>query len=349
MRDDRPLEQRAGTDLPRVDEAGSRTDLARRLGSLPDGHPSSRYETDGTPRETGVQLRDLDTSSEDDDARAPDRRPPFTDAEWSEHVPDTRARLDKACSDDLLSNRQHTTPPDHTEWTPDRNRLQGQLVADLYERARDVPCSGLAIIAGGLGGAGKSTVLEKHAGIDRSQYLTINPDDIKEEMARRGMIPVIEGLSPMEASQLVHEESSFIAKRLALLATADRKNLIWDITMASQPKTERRIDELRANGYRVDGIFVDIPVETSIRRADARHREGENDYRAGIGLGGRYVPPEVIEAQVDPDWGSQNRKTFEGVSQRFDHWSRYDNSVDGRSPVLEASTPDPKNNEETAS
>ena len=38
-------------------------------------------------------------------------------------------------------------------------------------------------MAGGLGGAGKSTVLEKYAGIDRSKYLTINPDDIKEEMA----------------------------------------------------------------------------------------------------------------------------------------------------------------------
>ena len=41
-----------------------------------------------------------------------------------------------------------------------------------------------------------------------SQYLMINPDDIKEEMARRGMVPEIEGLSPMEASDLVHEESS---------------------------------------------------------------------------------------------------------------------------------------------
>ncbi len=48
----------------------------------------------------------------------------------------------------------------------------------------------------------------------------INPDDIKEEMAKRGMIPEVGGLSPMEASDLVHEESSDVAKRLAVRACA---------------------------------------------------------------------------------------------------------------------------------
>jgi hypothetical protein len=47
-------------------------------------------------------------------------------------------------------------------------------------------------MVGGLGGAYKSTVLEKHAGIERSQYLTINPADIKEAMAERGLIPEVE-------------------------------------------------------------------------------------------------------------------------------------------------------------
>ena len=55
-------------------------------------------------------------------------------------------------------------------------------------------------------------------------------------MARRGMIPEVEGLSPMEASDLVHEESSYLARQLALRAQADGKNLIWDITMSDQEK-----------------------------------------------------------------------------------------------------------------
>jgi predicted ABC-type ATPase len=196
--------------------------------------------------------------------------------------------------------------------------------------------------------AGKSTVLSSHAGIDRSRYLTINPDDIKEQMGRRGLIPHVEGLSPMEASELVHEESSFIAKRLALRATADQKNVIWDITMSRQDSTEDRIDNLHAAGYSVTGIFVDIPVETSVRRAEFRHRSGHEEYRAGIGLGGRYVPPEVIRAQADDDWGSKNRKTFEAIRHRFDQWSCYDNSVDGRPPVLAGASQPDENREERA-
>ena len=190
-------------------------------------------------------------------------------------------------------------------------------------------------MAGGLGGAGKTTILTQYAGIDMSQYLMINPDDMKEEMARRAMIPEVRGLSPMEASELVHEESSYLANQLALRAQSDGKNLIWDITMSSKESVTKRINELTSAGYtHIAGVFVDIPVEISLRRIESRHREGHSQYRAGNGLGGRYVPPEVIESQRDQEWGSKNMRAFDAVKQRFSNWSIYDNSVDGRQPVL---------------
>jgi predicted ABC-type ATPase len=324
---------RANADLRAVPDRP--VDLRDRLDRLPPGHPSSPYETDGTPRRPSPRPPESNADDQDRRRDSPEERVvPLDDAEWAEHVTEVRDGLADAATEGRATNWRHTVDPDHQQWSPERNRVQGAIVADLYERVRDVPCEGHAIIAGGLGGAGKSTVLGSHAGIDLSRYLTINPDDIKEEMARRGLIPHVEGLSPMEASELVHEESSFIAKRLALRASADQKNVIWDITMSSLDSTERRIDGLQEAGYSVDGIFVDIPVETSVSRAEFRHRSGHEDYRAGIGLGGRYVPPEVIRAQADDDWGSGNRKTFEAVRYRFGQWSRYDNSVDGRAPVL---------------
>jgi predicted kinase len=334
VRTDQPGAAEGLADLKSLPErSGDRDELRQRLQRLPPGHPSSPVEADGTPRppEAGLRCRE---PSDVGEIREPDRQP-LTDAEHAEHVSEVRARLDKARADGLATDQQHTTDPDNEQWIYDRVLMQDGIITDLYTAASDVQCDRRAILAGGLPGAGKTTVLDQHASIDRSRFLTINPDDIKEEMAKRGMIPEVAGLTPMEASDLVHEESSYIAKQLALRATADGKNVIWDITMSSRASTESRIGDLRAAGYsQVEGIFVDIPIEVAIHRSDARHREGHDGYNAGRGQGGRFVPAEVIAAQADPDWGSCNRKTFEQAKPHLDAWLHCDNSVDGRRPVL---------------
>jgi predicted kinase len=259
----------------------------------------------------------------------------LTDKEWAEHVVEVRDKLEKAHSDGLATDHVYTIDPDREQWTSERDKVHGEIVRYFYDRAAEVPCEHRAIVAGGLGGAGKTTVLTEQAEINLAEYLTINPDNIKEELARRNLIPNIEGLSPMEAADLVHEEASAIAKQLARLAQSDGRNVIWDITMSSLESTQRRIDSLRSAGYsNVDGFFVDIPLETSVRRTQFRHREGHEKYRLGEGSGGRYVPPEVIREQADQDWGSKNRRTFEIMKKSFNSWRLYDNSIDGRRAVL---------------
>jgi predicted kinase len=297
---------------------GSREDLQQRLERLPPGHPSSPYNADGSRRPPPPCLRDYELPPPDGKRSpgtdpylkpvprpdnptretAPPRAEPLTDAEHADHIRDVEQRLDWARSEGLATDYRYTTDPDRTQWVVERAVLHRDLLDDLYSRAADVPCDCRAIMAGGLGGAGKSTVLEGHAGVDRSGYVTINPDDIKEEMSKRGLIPEVAGLTPVEASDLVHEETSYLAKQFAARALADGKNVIWDITMSSESSTASRLDYLKGAGYRATGIFVDIPVEVSVQRADNRYREGHEDYRNGKGQGGRYVPPEVIRSQA---------------------------------------------------
>ena len=352
---------RAPGDSPAADappETDSRSDtpdgsrhLRDRLERLPPGHPSSPYEADGSRRESAPRLRELDADTDDDadgdsisdDAwsalesdspRPADTSGPYTDAEWNDHREHVRIRLADANRHGLSTEVQYGVDEDGEAWLASRRALHGAIIDDIYAGASDVPCEYKAIVAGGMAGAGKTTVLEGHARIDRSQYLTINPDDIKEELAKRSLVPTVEGLSPMEASDLVHEESSHIAKQLAIRARADGRNIIWDITMSSSITTERRIDDLRGAGYTsVTGIFVDIPVDVSIARAEARHRHDEDLFRAGEGLGGRYVPEEYITSRANEEWGSKNRRTFEELKPRFDDWTIFDNGVDDRDPI----------------
>jgi predicted ABC-type ATPase len=319
--DRRAIEDQAA--LPDQPAPWSREDLRQRLDRLPDWHPSApgHWERSAGNLEGGLP----------DGPR--EQLKPLTDAEHADRVRDIRDRLADARNRGLATEGRYLDPKDN-QWTTERQLIHRDLVDDLYESAADVPNDHKTIMAGGLGGAGKSTVLEKHANVDRSQYLTVNPDDIKEAMSLRGLIPAVEGLSPMEASDLVHAESSYVAKRLARRAMDDGKNIIWDITMSSTASTEQRLDDLNRAGYSTTGIFVNIGIAEAVRRADARHRKGYEDYRAGSGLGGRYVPPEVIEAQADPEWGSRNRRTFEQVKSRFMDWAVYDNSIAGRDPEL---------------
>lgn len=268
-----------------------------------------------------------------------ERKPPLSDAEYQEHTARVEQKLREAVAAGMATDRVHTLDVRGEIWSPDRAAVHKDIVQGILAKAAHVPNDGKMVIAGGLGGAGKTTVLKGHAGVDPGRYLTLNPDDVKEEMARRGMIPHVEGLSPMEASPLVHEEASHITSMAARQALRERRNLLWDITMSSHRSASKRIDDARAHGYsHVRGVFVDIPAESSVQRAMARHRRGMEKHRNGEGHGGRYVPPALIRKAAGTGQKSANRQAFESLRPRFDRWDVYDNSVHGRAPVRLASS-----------
>lgn len=95
------------------------------------------------------------------------------------------------------------------------------------------------------------------SGTDLSRYLPVSIDAVLERMAACGMIPAVEGLSPMEAAQLVHAEAQFVAKRVAMLAMADGRNLLLEVSMASRASTDSWIAALHATGYAITGAFAE--------------------------------------------------------------------------------------------
>jgi 2'-5' RNA ligase len=220
-------------------------------------------------------------------------------------------------------------------WDRKRDAVHREIVDEFYKRAADVPNEGRAILLGGNAGAGKSTVITQQAGVDLTKFLKIDPDEVKEELARRGLVPDIPGtdFSPMERSTLVHHESVRIADMLADRAFRDRKNVIWDGTMANAGLVFSRVNRMENAGYsRVDGVFVDVSDETSRRRVAARYRSDLQSWLGGKGLGGRFVPTAVQNAMTSAD----TRHGFKSLrkANAFDNWVVYDNDVDGQPAKL---------------
>lgn len=181
------------------------------------------------------------------------------------------------------------------------------------------------IVAGGTAGAGKSTALKTL--IDQGDYATVNPDDIKEIMAKRGLIPKVPGATPMDVSTLVHNEASYIASIQRQKLLQGGYNVILDMTMGSNPNS--KVAPFADAGYEITGVYVDVPLQTSLLRSASRYQHGLNEYLSGNGLGGRFVPQHVITNQKGADgYNSRNAQNFEEAdkSGMFDKAMRFSNN-----------------------
>jgi Zeta toxin/2'-5' RNA ligase superfamily len=254
---------------------------------------------------------------------------------------DKLTRRVKALTDSLIDNYKQlntgrTQRDKYGAWKPQRDAIHRQIVDDLFKKAADVPNEGHALLLGGSAGAGKSTVL-KQGGIDTSKFLVISPDDIKEELAKRGLIPELPGgdFSPMERSTMVHQESVRIGDMLADRAFRERKNIIWDGSMGNAGLVFDRVKRMDKMGYnKIDALFVDVSDETSRRRAAARYKQGQQAWLAGNGEGGRFVPPVIqnalSSAEVRFNFGRLRK------ANQFDNWAVYENDVDGQPAKLQS-------------
>ncbi len=261
---------------------------------------------------------------------------PLTDEEFQAHIVDVETKLDAALAAGMDTRSKFELM--HNVWAAERSAQHDALLDELWAGYVNVPNDRKAILAGGLGGAGKTTVLNDFAGYDTNDYITINPDDLKELMAERGMIPQVEGLSPMEASALVHWEAGYLADMLAMRALREGKNVMFDGTMSWQEAVEGNLASLHAAGYTdIDGVFVRITVDEAIKRAKFRHRKGMEAHRAGQGFGGRPLPEKIIRSMANPDGSTKNEMTFNAMRPGFVNWQTWDNNVFGRDPQPEGS------------
>lgn len=98
------------------------------------------------------------------------RRGPMTDTELAD-----RERRAIAAVDANRHLATHVTHKQDGQWTEERAAMHRQVVDEILARHSHVPTDREAILTGGLMGAGKTTVLDNHAGVDQSRYMVVCP------------------------------------------------------------------------------------------------------------------------------------------------------------------------------
>lgn len=247
-------------------------------------------------------------------------------ADYAAHLEGVKAVYNNTAAYEAARDRYDTTRTHRTragEWTPERQALHARILDEFEAAQTRVPRGGEVIVSGGLGGAGKTTVLKMEArrlgiefdGDNTSSHATVNPDDFKTVLFNHGAIPAVPGFTPAEASTFVHVE----AQHLATLATErmikSRINTIYDFTMSSDRSIESRVKPFVDAGFEVKAVFVDVSIGHALDAGEQRHRRGFEKFVAGEDpMGGRFVPSQNYdEAVPSPGSGlrSGNRESFE--------------------------------------
>lgn len=250
---------------------------------------------------------------------------------WRKHVESTLRQEFRAGHETHI---EHTVNHDGHTYTPERAAAHRDIIQEVLRNARHVPAEHKAVMTGGLPGAGKSTSLQQLYGKDMGKnYYTVSSDDMKEALARRGLIPTPRGLSPMEASLLTWKESNDLADLAGAALAAQGKNMVIDGTMSNADMVRKRIDTLHRGGYEVHGVFVKVPLDVATTRASARYRHDLEEYRQGRGMGGRDVPQQWERSRYgDPHSKKSSRpeRAFHQLQGSFDKWDEFDNTQPGQ-------------------
>lgn len=194
----------------------------------------------------------------------------------------------------------HYTPKAHAE-----NMSIAESFLNPAAKAKEGEAP-IAIILLGKPGAGKTTVVKSMG--NTVPTTMINSDDIKEK---------IPGYKP-NARQIVHERGCDIARNyLAPAAVEARHNITFDMT-DNQERVVKMAAELKAKGYKIGVIHVDVDNATSAERVYSRFQQT-----------GVYVPVHVALS-----YGDKPEKSYQALksSGLADQWRKYDNSSYGKPP-----------------
>ena len=199
--------------------------------------------------------------------------------------------------------------------TVPRSQLHDALIAKVLE-GQSPERGRRAVVMAGPPGAGKGFVQDSQLG-GLPGFLVVDADMFKEaliehEVAVGGlerMTPPVmqefaaagERFAPFEYASLVHEESSFLAKRLQAEQLAKGTNLVLDTVLKNTAAAKHVQRQMADHGYQFTVVSVQTTEEVS--RASIRDR-WEGPYRAFLAgesaLGGRPVPSGFARS-VFPD------------------------------------------------
>jgi SPP1 gp7 family putative phage head morphogenesis protein len=209
-------------------------------------------------------------------------------------------------------------PSNLTKWTPERQKLHDQIVEDIIAennpRAQKNP---IFYMTGGGSASGKSIMLKKSP--LKKGTVVIDSDEIKKRLPEFKAMQAKGGKISEAAAGYVHEESSWISKRLMRECAQRRYHTMLDGTGDGSLKSlSGKIKMMTDRGMTVRAKYATAEIATALERNYQRFLKTKRlvppKYVRNVHRDVSKVVPEAIRAGVFDDFELYDmNKTGEAV------------------------------------
>ena len=229
--------------------------------------------------------------------------------------PKVKERKNEEFSYKRHSNAMGDEPDQNTIWTPKRQKLHDDIINKFLSTGKAV-AKPTFVMSGGGPASGKGFMLKK-TGLDKPGKVVIDADEIKKLLPEYAKAQTKGGAAQQKAAGVVHEESSYLAKRIMAEASKRRFDVVLDGTGDNGIKSlNKKVQKMRDQGYRVEAKYVSADTDL------AAQRNWDRFLKTG------RLPPESMLRNVHADVSRTLPKAIEdGI---FDSVELFDTNVSGQ-------------------
>lgn len=156
------------------------------------------------------------------------------------------------------------------EYKEERKKEHNRIIKEMFEKSVPNKENPAAIFIGGGSGSGKSTMKNSVLkNFHTEEIVVIDADEIKKKL------PEYEYLMKYDRekmSDILHDESSYLAKKIAQMCLEDKRDFLWDKTLSGKGKELEFITELAKNDFLIIVYMIDVPLEVAYKRNAERER-----------------------------------------------------------------------------
>jgi predicted ABC-type ATPase len=208
-------------------------------------------------------------------------------------------------------------------FTPERQALHDEIIRRALEGVEPSEHPRLVMMGGGPA-SGKTAMVASGAVRLPDQHVAIDADAIKAQLPE---VAAMKAAGDDRWASKSHEESSYLATRLAKAAYETRRNVVLDGTGdSSLRKLSEKISHARSAGFHVEGNYITVHPDVAVERANERAQKT-----------GRVVPESFIR-----DTHASISRVFPLAADQFDSVRIFDNNgAKGEAPTLIGSSDHP--------